>query len=103
MSRIGRALRSLRWRLTLTYLVLIAVLLAGLGAFQYETLRHSLINGRVQALSGDLLAAQKLYASGDLASATAAARVRTLATLIRSASGQSVTVALFGPSGSAGW
>jgi len=31
VSRIGRALHSLRWRLTLTYLALIAVLLAGLG------------------------------------------------------------------------
>jgi two-component system OmpR family sensor kinase len=99
VSRIGRALRSLRWRLTLTYLALIAVLLAGLGTFQYLGLRSSLIDGRVQALSGDLLAAQKLYASGDLASTTTAARVRALATLIRSASGQSVTVALFGPAG----
>ncbi len=99
MSRIGRALRSLRWRLTLTYLVLIAVLLAGLGTFQYLSLRSSLIDGRVQALAGDLLAAQKLYASGDLTSTTAAAKVRTLGTLIRSASGQSVTVALFGPEG----
>ncbi len=99
MSRIGRALRSLRWRLTLTYLVLIAVLLAALGAFQYVSLRSSLIDGRVLALQGDLLAAQKLYASGDLTSTTAAAKVRTLGTLIRSASGQSVTVALFGPEG----
>ena len=99
MSRIGRALRSLRWRLTLTYLVLIAVLLAGLGAFQYVSLRGSLIDARVQALSGDLVAAQRLYASGDLSSATTAARVRTLGTLIRSASGQSVTVALFGARG----
>ena len=47
MSRFGRALRSLRWRLTLTYLVLIAVLLVGLGAFQYVMLRGSLIDGRV--------------------------------------------------------
>jgi two-component system OmpR family sensor kinase len=99
VRRIGRALRSLRWRLTLTYLVLIAVLLAGLGTFQYLSLRSSLIDGRVAALEGDLVAAQKLYASGDLTSTTAAARVRTLATLIRSASGQSVTVALFGLAG----
>ena len=99
MSRLGRALRSLRWRLTLTFLVLIAVLLTGLGAFQYLSLRSSLIDGRVAALRGDLAAAQKLYASGDLSSTTAAARVRTLATLIRSASGASVTVALFGPTG----
>jgi two-component system OmpR family sensor kinase len=99
VSRIGRALRSLRWRLTLTYLVLIAVLLAGLGVFQYASLRGSLINGRVEELRGDLVAAQKLYASGDLSSSTTAAKVRTLATLIRSASGQSVTVALFGPRG----
>jgi two-component system OmpR family sensor kinase len=99
VSRIGRALRSLRWRLTLTYLVLIAMLLAGLGVFQYASLRGSLINGRVEELRGDLVAAQKLYASGDLSSSTTAAKVRTLATLIRSASGQSVTVALFGPRG----
>jgi two-component system OmpR family sensor kinase len=99
VSRIGRALRSLRWRLTLIYLVLIAVLLAGLGVFQYASLRSSLINGRVEELRGDLLAAQKLYASGDLTSSTTAAKVRTLGTLIRAASGQSVTVALFGPRG----
>jgi two-component system, OmpR family, sensor kinase len=99
VSGFGRALRSLRWRLTLTYLVLIAILLAGLGAFQYVSLRGSLINARVAALSGDLLAARKLYASGDLSSATTADRVRTLGTLIRSASGQSVTVALLGPRG----
>jgi two-component system OmpR family sensor kinase len=99
VSRIGRALRSLRWRLTLTYLVLIAMLLAGLGVFQYASLRGSLINGRVEELRGDLVAAQKLYASGDLSSSTTAAKVRTLATLIRSASGRSVTVALFGPRG----
>jgi two-component system OmpR family sensor kinase len=99
VRRIGRALRSLRWRLTLTYLLLIAVLLAGLGTFQYASLRSTLIDGRVAELRGDLLAAQKLYASGDLTSTTAAAKVRTLATLIRSASGQSVTVALFGPEG----
>ena len=99
MSRIGRALRSLRWRLTLTYLVLIAVLLAGLGVFQYASLRGSLIDGRVAELRGDLVAAQKLYASGDLTSSTTAAKVRTLGTLIRSASGQSVTVALFAPRG----
>ena len=99
MRRIGRALRSLRWRLTLTYLVLIAVLLAGLGTFQYASLRSTLIDGRVAELRGDLLAAQKLYASGELTSTTAVAKVRILATLIRSASGQSVTVALFGPEG----
>jgi len=80
VSRIGRALRSLRWRLTLTYLVLIAVLLAGLGVFQYASLRGSLIDGRVAELRGDLVAAQKLYASGDLTSSTTAAKVRTLGT-----------------------
>jgi two-component system OmpR family sensor kinase len=99
VSRFGRALRSLRWRLTLTYLALIAVLLAGLGAFQYAMLRSTLIDARVAALSGDLVAAQKLYASGDLTSTTAAAKVGALGTLIRSSSGQSVTVALFGPRG----
>jgi two-component system OmpR family sensor kinase len=99
VSRFGRALRSLRWRLTLTYLVLIAVLLAGLGLYQYVTLRASLINGRIATLSGDLVAAQKLYANGDLTATTAAAKVDALATLIRSASGQQATVALFGPRG----
>ena len=62
-------------------------------------LRGSLIDGRVAELRGDLVAAQKLYASGDLTSSTTAAKVRTLGTLIRSASGQSVTVALFAPRG----
>ncbi len=99
MSRFGRALRSLRWRLTLTYLALIAVLLVGLGAFQYVMLRGSLIDGRVATLSGDLVAARRLYAAGDLTSTSEAERVRTLAVLIRSASGQSVSVALYGPLG----
>ena len=95
----GRALRSLRWRLTLTYLALIAVLLAALGAFQYETLRSSLIQSRIQSLRGDLAAAQQLYRSGAFSSANLTVRARALAVLIRSSAGSSVTVSLYDPAG----
>ena len=48
------ALRSLRWRLTLSYAALLAAVLAGLGAYQYVTLQRSLEDTRVSTLRGDL-------------------------------------------------
>jgi two-component system OmpR family sensor kinase len=51
-----RALGSLRWRLTLTYVGLLALLLVGLGAFQYTALQRSLVSTRVADLRGDLQA-----------------------------------------------
>ena len=49
-----RALGSLRWRLTLTYVALLAILLAALGVFQYVALQRSLVGSRVADLRGDL-------------------------------------------------
>ena len=48
-----RALGSLRWRLTLTYVALLALLVAALSTYQYVTLQRSLVDTRVQALTGD--------------------------------------------------
>ena len=97
--RLGGALRSLRWRLTLSYLGLIAVLLVGLGAFQYVELRSSLIGSRVSDRSFDLSTAERLYASSADAGLTDAQKVARLAGLVSQASGASVTVAVYGPGG----
>jgi two-component system, OmpR family, sensor kinase len=51
---VRRALGSLRWRLTLTYVALLAVLLAALGVVQYVALERSLESTRVSSLHGDL-------------------------------------------------
>ena len=53
MPRLRRALGSLRWRLTLTYVGLLGLLLALLGAYQYVSLQHSLVSVRVDSLTGD--------------------------------------------------
>ncbi len=98
MRRLGAALRSLRWRLTLTYLVLIAVLLAALGAFQYVTLQGSLIASRVDDLKFDLAAAQQVYKIRG-ATLTAARRVALLTELVSESSGASAVVAVYGPAG----
>ncbi len=59
----------MRWRLTLTYVALLAVLLAGFGAYQYVALRQSLISSRVTSLQDDMTTARALLAK---ATATAA-------------------------------
>lgn len=97
LQRLGAALRSLRWRLTLTYLVLIAVLLAGLGAFQYLTLRGSLISNRVSELKFDLSTAERLYSPAKVL--TPGQKVALLALLVSQTSGASTTVAVYGPAG----
>jgi two-component system, OmpR family, sensor kinase len=53
LRRLRRALGTLRWRLTLTYVTLLALLLAGLGTYQYLALQDNLVKVRVDALSGD--------------------------------------------------
>lgn len=52
----------MRWRLTLAYVALLAVLLAGFGLYQYVSLRQSLISARVAALQGDISTARALIA-----------------------------------------
>jgi two-component system OmpR family sensor kinase len=51
-----------RWRLTLTYVALLAVLLAGFGAYQYISLRESLIGSRVTSLQDDMTTARAVLA-----------------------------------------
>jgi two-component system OmpR family sensor kinase len=51
-----------RWRLTLTYVALLAVLLAGFGVYQYVSLRQSLISARVTSLQNDMTTARTLLA-----------------------------------------
>jgi two-component system, OmpR family, sensor kinase len=58
--RLRRALGSLRFRLTATYVVLVAILLAGLGTYQYLALQNNLVNNRVDTLRGDLAAGTDL-------------------------------------------
>ena len=53
LTRMRRALGTLRWRLTLTYVGLLALLLAALGTYQYVTLQRNLVAVRVDSLSGD--------------------------------------------------
>ena len=57
MRRVRSALSSLRWKLTVTFVALLAVLLAGLGAFQYLTLQRTLVDTRASALEADYNAA----------------------------------------------
>jgi len=76
-KRLRGSLRSLRWRLTLTFVVLLALLLAALGTYQYVTLRSNLVGVRAAALRGDLDEALALTARlgrlrGNAAEATAA-------------------------------
>ena len=105
MLRRLRPLRSLRWRLTLAYTLLVAVLLAVLGAFSFFSLRGSLIDNRVASLQGDYDAAHVVIAR--LAAATGVARGRqlcaaapslvgrTVATVISQATGHSVGVVVY--------
>ena len=54
MRRIGHALASLRWRLTLTFIALLLPLLVLLAGYQFLTLRASLITNRVAELQSRL-------------------------------------------------
>ncbi|MBV8194518.1 MAG: HAMP domain-containing histidine kinase [Candidatus Dormibacteraeota bacterium] len=99
------SLRSLRWRLTLAYVVLLAVLLAALGAYSYFSLRSSLIDSRVSSLQSDYDAAHLVITR--LAAASGAARgrqlcaaapslvARSVATTVVQATGRSVGVVVY--------
>jgi signal transduction histidine kinase len=60
LRRLGRFLGSLRLRLTLTYVILLALLLTGFGAYQYVTLQRNLIDVRAASLHGDVAEALRL-------------------------------------------
>jgi two-component system OmpR family sensor kinase len=49
-----RTLGTLRWRLTLTYIALLALLLAGLGTYEYIALQRNLVDVRVDVLTGNV-------------------------------------------------
>ena len=67
MRRIGHALASLRWRLTLAFIALLVPLLVLLAGYQYLTLRSSLIGNRVGELQADFTSAKRLIASKEKA------------------------------------
>ena len=81
MRRIGHALASLRWRLTLTFIALLLPLLVLLAGYQFLTLRASLITNRVAELQADFTSAKRLIASKERAlGATTTAALRLCAT-----------------------
>ena len=105
LARLTRPLRSLRWRLTLTFVALLSVLLAGLGAFSYFSLRSSLISNRVAALQGDYDAGHAVLqrvanapavTRGRQLCATAPALIgRTVGTVLLQAGGRTVQVVVY--------
>ena len=104
-SGLLRSLRTLRWRLTLAYVGLLAVLLAALGAYSFFTLRGSLISNRVASLQGDYDAAHVVIARlaqgstparGRLVCAAAPGLIgRSVATVVAQATGRSVDVVIY--------
>jgi two-component system, OmpR family, sensor kinase len=63
VRRVTHALASLRWRLTLTFVGLLALLLVLLAGYQYLTLRSSLISNRVAEMQADYTSAKRLIAT----------------------------------------
>jgi two-component system, OmpR family, sensor kinase len=76
VRRIGHALATLRWRLTLTFIALLLPLLVLLAGYQYLTLRASLISSRVGEMQADFASAKRLVATKEraLGAKTTAAR-----------------------------
>jgi two-component system, OmpR family, sensor kinase len=76
VRRIAHAFASLRWRLTLTFVGLLALLLVLLAGYQYFTLRASLISNRVTQVQDDFTSAKRLLKAAELAQgATATGRL----------------------------
>ena len=67
MSRVTHALASLRWRLTLTFVGLLALLLVLLAGYQWLTLRGSLVTNKVAEMQADYNSAKRLIASRETA------------------------------------
>jgi two-component system OmpR family sensor kinase len=94
-----------RWRLTLTYVGLLAVLLVGFGFYQYISLRQSLIASRATSLQDDMTTARTLLARS--AATTVRGRAlcatdagvalvgRAVATTVVATSGHSVAVIVY--------
>jgi two-component system, OmpR family, sensor kinase len=121
VRRLRIALGTLRWRLTLTYVALLALLLAGLGTYQYLALQDNLVSVRVDALQGDVDQLQveiqqllpraartpagvatalatvcaRLNRTAPAGAAADAATERTIATALIAASGRTATVVVY--------
>jgi two-component system OmpR family sensor kinase len=110
VRRIGHALASLRWRLTLTFIALLLPLLVLLAGYQYLTLRASLITNRVGELQADFTSAKRLVANRERAlGATTTAALRlcstrpalvgtAVASAVSSVTGQTVQVVVYNSS-----
>ena len=77
--------RSLRWRLTLSFLLLLAVLLAAAGTVEYSLLRGAVISSRSQSMTATyqearavLLRSERLRAAADRTRLTLPALARAL-------------------------
>ena len=98
-------LLTVRWRLTLTYTALLAVLLTGFGVYQFIALRQSLIASRVTALQDDMTTARTVLARAGvtavrgriLCSTPAGASLagRAVATTVATTSGHTVAVIVY--------
>jgi two-component system, OmpR family, sensor kinase len=110
VRRIGHALASLRWRLTLTFIALLLPLLVLLAGYQYLTLRASLITNRVGELQADFTSAKRLVANRERAlGATTTAALRlcstrpalvgtAVASAVSTVTGQTVQVVVYNSS-----
>ncbi|HEY4868420.1 MAG TPA: HAMP domain-containing sensor histidine kinase [Candidatus Dormibacteraeota bacterium] len=106
LHRVAVALASLRWRLTLTFVGLLAVLLAGLGTYAYFALRGSLIANRVAALQDDYNTARVSITRLPAATAPRGRQLcaraptlvgRSVAQVVAATSGQAVDVVVYDP------
>ncbi|MEA2637098.1 MAG: two-component system, OmpR family, sensor kinase [Chloroflexota bacterium] len=108
MRRIAHALASLRWRLTLTFVGLLALLLVLLAGYQYVTLRASLITNRVTQMQNDFTSAKRLLPAAERAlGATATGRrlcvsrpdlaARGVVRSVSAVTGQTVGVVVYDP------
>jgi two-component system OmpR family sensor kinase len=106
LHRVAVALASLRWRLTLTFVGLLAVLLAGLGTYAYFALRGSLIANRVAALQDDYNTARVIITRLPAATAPRGRQLcaraptlvgRSVAEVVAATSGQAVDVVVYDP------
>jgi len=107
VRRFAHAFASLRWRLTLTFVGLLALLLVLLAGYQYLTLRASLISARVTQMQNDFTSARRLLTAAELAQGAAQTGPRLCASrpdqvargVVRSVSavtGQSAAVVVYG-------
>ena len=87
----------MRWLLTLTYVALLALLLAAFGVYQFVALRQSLITSRVTSLQDDVISARALLAR----TGSSGSRLRALCISKPggNAAGRAVAVAIAASSG----